>query len=191
MAGAPEPRRDGRRLRVRRSVGRACGGRADRRWCRSARSRSRSRRSAGSCWSRSTCRACSIGGCRPPRCRSTCTTPRREADRVALEQFLQAQPTVAAVEYVSQRARARALPRRTFPELRDVTTGVGENPFPSALEVRLRTGNGGDAAADEPVARGRRASPASATFATTAAGWRGWSAWSRPRGWLRRWSPAS
>ena len=62
-------------------------------------------------------------------------------DRAALEQFLRAQPMVAEVEYVS---RERALERfqNDFPELRDVTTGIGENPFPSAFEVRLRTGNG-------------------------------------------------
>jgi cell division transport system permease protein len=70
-----------------------------------------------------------------------------EADRVALEQFLKAQPMVAEVEYVS-RERALERFRTDFPELREVTTGVGENPFPSALEVRLRTENTGDAAAD-------------------------------------------
>ena len=70
-----------------------------------------------------------------------------EADRLALEQFLKAQPMVAEVEYVS-RERALERFRTDFPELREVTTGVGENPFPSALEVRLRTENTGDAAAD-------------------------------------------
>jgi cell division transport system permease protein len=70
-----------------------------------------------------------------------------DADRIALEQFLQSHPAVAAVEYVS-RARALERFRADFPELSDVTTGVGENPFPSALEVRLRTEDGGDAAAD-------------------------------------------
>lgn len=68
-------------------------------------------------------------------------------ERVALEQFLQAQPGVAAVEYVSKE-RALERFRTDFPELRDVTESVGENPFPSALEVRLRTQNAGDAAAD-------------------------------------------
>jgi cell division transport system permease protein len=71
----------------------------------------------------------------------------READRVALEDFLRSQPMVAEVEYVS-RERALERFRADFPELREVTSGVGENPFPSALEVRLRTENGGDAAAD-------------------------------------------
>jgi cell division transport system permease protein len=70
-----------------------------------------------------------------------------EGDRIALEQFLRAQPTVADVEYVS-RERALERFRADFPELSDVTSGVGENPFPSALEVRLRTENGGDTAAD-------------------------------------------
>jgi cell division transport system permease protein len=70
-----------------------------------------------------------------------------DAERGALEQFLRSQPMVAEVEYVS-RERALERFRADFPELRDVTTGVGENPFPSALEVRLRTENGGDTAAD-------------------------------------------
>ena len=64
---------------------------------------------------------------------------------MALEAFLRSQPAVAAVEYVS-RERALERFRADFPELRDVTTGVGENPFPAALEVRLKTDNGGDSA---------------------------------------------
>jgi cell division transport system permease protein len=71
-----------------------------------------------------------------------------EADRAALETFLRAQPAVAEVEYVSSE-RALERFRADFPELRDVTSGVGENPFPPALEVRLRTEDGGDAAADQ------------------------------------------
>ncbi len=70
-----------------------------------------------------------------------------EAERVSLEAFLRSQPMVAEVEYVSSE-RALERFRADFPELRDVTSGVGENPFPPALEVRLRTENGGDAAAD-------------------------------------------
>ena len=70
-----------------------------------------------------------------------------EAERTALEEFLKSQPLVAAVEYVSSE-RALERFRGDFPELRDVTTGVGENPFPPALEVRLRTDNAGDAAAE-------------------------------------------
>jgi cell division transport system permease protein len=68
-------------------------------------------------------------------------------DRTTLEQFLKSQPGVAAVEYVSSE-RALERFRTDFPELRDVAEGVGENPFPSALEVRLQTANAGDAAAD-------------------------------------------
>lgn len=67
-------------------------------------------------------------------------------DRVALEQFLKSHAAVAAVEYVSKE-RALERFRADFPELRDVAEGVGENPFPSALEVRLR--DGGDASADD------------------------------------------
>ena len=68
-----------------------------------------------------------------------------DKDRAALEQFLKSQPAVAAVEYVS---KERALERfgRDFPELRDVTMSVGDNPFPPALEVRLRTEAGETAA---------------------------------------------
>jgi cell division transport system permease protein len=70
-----------------------------------------------------------------------------EQERVALEAFLKEQPAVAEVEYVSKE-RALERFRTDFPELSDVTTSVGQNPFPAALEVRLRTENGGDAAAD-------------------------------------------
>ena len=71
-----------------------------------------------------------------------------DAQRAEIERFLKAHPSVAAVEYVS-RQRALERFRTDFPELRDITTGLGENPFPSAIEVRLRTGNGADEAADE------------------------------------------
>lgn len=68
-------------------------------------------------------------------------------DREELEQFLRAHEAVAGVEYVTKE-RALERFRADFPELRDVTTGLGENPFPSALEVRLRPGAGGDTAAE-------------------------------------------
>jgi cell division transport system permease protein len=68
-----------------------------------------------------------------------------EQDRTTLETFLRSQPTVAAVEYVS-RERALERFRTDFPELRDVTAGVGGNPFPAAFEVRLQTAQGGEAA---------------------------------------------
>jgi hypothetical protein len=113
-----------------------------------------------------------------------------EPDRLALEQFLRAQPMVAEVEYVS-RERALERFRNDFPELRDVTSGIGENPFPSAFEVRLRAGNGGDADADSPVFGGRGEALASAIFDTTAAGLPGWSASSRLHGSPRRSPPAS
>lgn len=70
-----------------------------------------------------------------------------EQERAALEAFLRAQPPVAAVEYVP-RERALERFRADFPELRDVAEGVGGNPFPSSLEVRLRTESAGDAAAE-------------------------------------------
>jgi cell division transport system permease protein len=70
-----------------------------------------------------------------------------EEQRREIEQYLASHAAVAATEYVS---RERALDRfRTdFPELADVTSGLGENPFPSAIEVQLRADNEGDAAAD-------------------------------------------
>ncbi len=71
-----------------------------------------------------------------------------ESDRIALEAFLKSKPSVAGVEYVT-REHALERFRADFPELHDVASGLGENPFPAALEVRLHTGNGGDAAADE------------------------------------------
>jgi cell division transport system permease protein len=70
-----------------------------------------------------------------------------DEQRAGVEAFLRAQPAVAAVEYVS-RERALERFRADFPELRDVTVGLGENPFPSAIEVRLKSGAGVDAAAD-------------------------------------------
>ena len=68
-------------------------------------------------------------------------------ERAAIEQLVRARPEVAGVEYVS-RDRALERFRADFPELRDVTDGVGDNPFPSALEVRLRGTSDGDAAAE-------------------------------------------
>ena len=70
------------------------------------------------------------------------------AERDALEQFLKEHSAVAAVEYVP-RERALERFRADFPELRDVTQSVGENPFPSAIEVRLRTAGGNESSADE------------------------------------------
>lgn len=62
-----------------------------------------------------------------------------EMDRQALEQMLRARPEVAAVEYVSKEQALQRF-RADFPELADVTASVSQNPFPPALEVRLRSG---------------------------------------------------
>lgn len=70
-----------------------------------------------------------------------------DADRSSLEQFLKSNAAVAEVEYVS-RDRALERFRSDFPELSDVTSGLGENPFPSAIEVRLKSDTAGDAEAD-------------------------------------------
>ena len=71
-----------------------------------------------------------------------------DEERSALEQFVRAQPEVAAVEFVS-RERALERFRVDFPELRDVADGVGENPFPSAIEVRLKGSLAGYASAEQ------------------------------------------
>lgn len=80
-----------------------------------------------------------------------------DAERHAVEAFLRARPEVAAVEYVS-RERALARFRTDFPELADVTSSLTQNPFPSALEVRLRgddaSGASAEALAKEVSARG-------------------------------------
>lgn len=70
-----------------------------------------------------------------------------DVQRSELEQFLRDHPAVAGVEYVS-RERALERFRSDFPELRDVMVGLGENPFPSAIEVRLKSDQAADAAAD-------------------------------------------
>ena len=68
-------------------------------------------------------------------------------ERQALEQMLRARPEVAAVEYVSKE-RAFQRFRTDFPELTDVTASLTENPFPPALEVRLRGGADAEVAAE-------------------------------------------
>jgi cell division transport system permease protein len=68
-------------------------------------------------------------------------------ERRALEEFVRADGAVAAVEYVPKEQALERF-RTDFPELLDVTKGVGPNPFPSAIEVRLKTGSGVDEAAD-------------------------------------------
>jgi cell division transport system permease protein len=70
-----------------------------------------------------------------------------DAERQALEQMLHARAEVAAVEYVSKE-RALQRFRADFPELADVTSSLSQNPFPPALEVRLRTDADADAAAE-------------------------------------------
>ena len=71
-----------------------------------------------------------------------------EADRREVEALLRSKRVVAAVEYVSKEAALERF-RADFPELADVTTSLDGNPFPSAIEVQLRTDEGGDAAAEE------------------------------------------
>lgn len=68
--------------------------------------------------------------------------------RAELERYVRQQPAVAAVEYVSKE-RALERFRADFPELVDVTTSVAQNPFPSALEIRLRPDAAGTPAMDD------------------------------------------
>ncbi len=68
--------------------------------------------------------------------------------RTALELHIRQQEAVAAVEYVSK-DRALERFRADFPELLDVTASLGQNPFPAAFEIRLRTGATGDTAVDD------------------------------------------
>jgi cell division transport system permease protein len=70
-----------------------------------------------------------------------------DSDRVAIEQFLRARPEVAEVEYVSKDQALQRF-RSDFPELADVTGSLSQNPFPAALEVRLRTGEDSTASAE-------------------------------------------
>lgn len=70
-----------------------------------------------------------------------------DSDRVAVEQFLRGRPEVAEVEYVSKDEALQRF-RSDFPELADVTGSLEQNPFPSALEVRLRAGEDSTAAAE-------------------------------------------
>jgi len=57
--------------------------------------------------------------------------------RVALELYIRQQPVVTAVEYVPKE-RALARFRADFPELREVTSSLAQNPFPAVFEIRLR-----------------------------------------------------
>ncbi len=68
--------------------------------------------------------------------------------RTALELHVRQQPAVAAVEYVSKEQALERF-RADFPELLDVTTSAAQNPFPAALEIRLRTDAAGAAAIDD------------------------------------------
>lgn len=68
--------------------------------------------------------------------------------RDSLEEYVRQQPAVAALEYVSKE-RALDRFRADFPELLDVTTSVEQNPFPAALEVRLKPGATGTDAVDD------------------------------------------
>ena len=71
-----------------------------------------------------------------------------DAERHTVEQFLRARSDVSAVEYVSK-TRALERFRSDFPELADVTSSLSQNPFPSALEVRLQGDDASGAGAEK------------------------------------------
>ncbi len=64
-----------------------------------------------------------------------------EDRRGAIEAIIRRQPTVERVDFVAK-DDALARFRTDFPELADVTTTIGQNPFPASFEVRLRPGAG-------------------------------------------------
>ena len=70
-----------------------------------------------------------------------------DSDRLAIEQFLRARPEVVEVEFVSKDQALQRF-RSDFPELADVTGSLAQNPFPAALEVRLRGGEDSAASAE-------------------------------------------
>lgn len=69
--------------------------------------------------------------------RDDATPEEREAVRARLE----ADPAVLQVDALTKEAALDRF-RADFPELADVTTTVGSNPFPASFEVRLRPGAG-------------------------------------------------
>ncbi|MCC7241683.1 MAG: ABC transporter permease [Acidobacteria bacterium] len=71
-----------------------------------------------------------------------------EAARAAVESTLGTRPGVVEVAYLSKE-EALSRFRTDFPELADVTTTLGLNPFPASFEVRLQPGPG---VADEAAA---------------------------------------
>ena len=69
------------------------------------------------------------------------------AERRAVEAALAPSDIVAAREYVSK-ADALVRFKQTFGELASAVDGVGDNPLPASIEVRLRPGPGAGAAVD-------------------------------------------
>jgi cell division transport system permease protein len=70
-----------------------------------------------------------------------------EGEREAVRARLQGDAAVLSVDYLSKEQALERF-RAGFPELTDVATTIGTNPFPASFEVRLRPGQGvADAAA--------------------------------------------
>jgi len=64
-----------------------------------------------------------------------------DAARAAIRDTLDRQPGVVEVTYLSKDEALQRF-RADFPELADVSTTLGQNPFPASFEVRLQPGPG-------------------------------------------------
>jgi cell division transport system permease protein len=76
------------------------------------------------------------------------------AQRQAIESVLAPGPLIAAREYLSK-ADALARFKQTFGDLASTMDGLGNNPLPASIEVRLQSGAGTAAAVDELSAKVR------------------------------------
>ena len=75
-----------------------------------------------------------------------------EAEREAIETALAPSEVVASRDYVSK-ADALVRFKQTFGELAPAVDGLGDNPLPASIEVRLRPGPGASVAVDALGAR--------------------------------------
>lgn len=64
-----------------------------------------------------------------------------ETEREAVRSRLSGDAGVLSVDYLSKEAALERF-RSDFPELADVSSTIGTNPFPASFEVRLRPGSG-------------------------------------------------
>ena len=107
--------------------------------CRWGRLRSRSSPSAASSSSPPTCSGSSANGWSRPSSPCSCATTSRKGNAKRYETRLSGDAGVQSVDYLSKEAALERF-RTDFPELADVSTTVGSNPFPASFEVRLQPG---------------------------------------------------